>query len=114
MKTLTAALIGFALTAEPALAQDPVVVEGGVPTARVSYGDLDLGSDSGLATLNGRIHRAASRICFEDGRTDLATRLNWGRCYKGALAQAKVQVDRVVADRAVRIASSATIKVAAR
>ena len=114
MHKLTVALAGIALIAGPAIAQDPVVVEGGAPTARVSYADLDLGSASGIATLNGRIHRAASRLCFEDGRTDIATRLNWTSCYKGALAQAKVQVDRAVADRTLRMASSGTIKIAAR
>lgn len=114
MQKLTSALAGIMLIAGPAFAQDPVVVEGGAPTAAVSYADLDLGSARGLATLNGRIQHAASRLCFEDGRTDLATRLNWTRCYKGAIAQAKVQVDRAVGDRALRIASSGTVKIAAK
>ena len=42
--------------------------EGGAPTAVVSYADLDLSSSAGLATLNGRISRAASSICTESGR----------------------------------------------
>ena len=112
MQKLTALLAG--LVAMPAFAQgeSPVIVEGGVPTAVVSYADLDLGSPNGLATLNGRINSAASRLCFEGGRTDLATRLNWSRCFKTAVASAKPQIDRALA--AKTLASSGTIKVAAR
>ena len=116
MQILKAALVGVALISVPAFAQGerPVVVEGGRPTAIVSYSDLDLRSSSGVATLNGRIYRAASHICFEDGRTDLATRLNHSSCFNSALASAKVQVDRAVANESQRIASSGAIKVAAR
>ena len=116
MQILKAALMGVAMISVPAFAQGekPVIVEGGRPTAIVSYADLDLGSRSGVATLNGRIYRAASHICFEDGRTDLATRLNYESCFNAALASAKVQVDRAVTDKFQRIASSGAIKVAAR
>jgi UrcA family protein len=116
MQILKAALMGVALISVPAFAQgeNPVVVEGGRPTAIVSYADLDLGSSSGVATLNGRIYRAASHICVEDGRTDLATRLNYANCFNAALASAKVQIDRAVASESQRIASSGAIKVAAR
>jgi UrcA family protein len=116
MQILKAALMGVALISLPAFAQgsNPVVVEGGRPTAIVSYADLDLGSSSGVATLHGRIYRAASHICFEDGRTDLATRLNYASCFNAALASAKVQVDRAVANESQQVASSGAIKVAAR
>jgi UrcA family protein len=102
MQILKAALMGVALISVPAFAQgeNPVVVEGGRPT--------------GVATLNGRIYRAASRICVEDGRTDLATRLDYASCFNSALASAKVQVDRAVGDESQRIASSSAIRVAAR
>ena len=116
MQMVKAALMSAALVAAPAFAQgeSPVVVEGGVPTAVVSYADLDIGSPSGLATLNGRLHRAASRICFADGRTDLATRVAWSRCYESAMTGAKAQLDRAIADSKMQLASSGAIKVAAR
>lgn len=116
MQLLKAAMMGVALVAAPAFAQgdSPVVVEGGRPTAIVSYADLDLGSSSGLATLNGRINRAASRICFEDGRTDLATRINYTNCFDAALASAKMQVDRAVASKTQQLASIGAIRVAAK
>jgi UrcA family protein len=116
MQILKAALMGVALIPVPAFAQGetPVVVEGGRPTAIVSYADLDIGSASGVATLNGRIHRAAKHICFEDGRTDLATRLNYASCFNAALASAKVQVDSAAMEKSRQIASHGAIRVAAR
>ena len=105
-----------ALIAAPAVAQEPspVIVEGGVPTAVVSYADLDLSSSAGLATLNGRISRAASSICTESGRKDLSRQLGEGRCFRTAIASAKTQVERAVADASLRMASSGAIKVATR
>ena len=112
MPKLIAVLAG--VVAMPAFAQgeSPVVVEGGVPTAVVSYADLDLSSPSGLATLHGRINSAASRLCHEGGRKDLPMQSYEARCFKTAIASAKSQVDRVIGEKA--FASSGTIKVAAR
>jgi UrcA family protein len=116
MQMLKFALLAAALVAAPALAQgeSPVIVEGGVPTAIVSYADLDIGSKSGLATLNGRISRAASSLCFEGGRTDVARATFEARCFKSAMTGAKSQVDQALAGQSVRLASSGAIKVAAR
>jgi UrcA family protein len=116
MQILKAALLGVALIAAPAFAQgeSPVVVEGGVPTAIVSYADLDLGSSSGLATLNGRITRAASRLCFDNGHRDVPTKVFEARCFDTAMAGAKPQVERAIADKSLRLASKGAIKVAAR
>ena len=116
MQYLKAALFGVALIAAPAFAQgdSPVVVEGGVPTAIVSYADLDIGSSSGLATLNGRITRAASRLCFDNGHKDVPTKVFEARCFDTALAGAKPQVERAIADKSLRLASKGAIKVAAR
>lgn len=110
----TVALAG--LMAVPALAQgeSPVIVEGGLPTAVVSYADLDLSSTNGLATLNGRISRAASSICTESGRKELSRQLYEARCFKTAIESTKAQVERAVADMNQRVASIGTIKVAAR
>jgi UrcA family protein len=116
MLMLRTALMSAVLVAVPAFAQGegPVVVEGGVPTAIVSYADLDIGSASGLATLNGRISRAASNLCFEHTRKDIDRASFEARCFKSAMAGAKSQVDRALADRSLRLASNGSIKVAAR
>ena len=116
MQILKAALMGVALIAVPAFAQgeSPVVVEGGRPTAIVSYADLDLGSSSGQAALNGRIERAASQLCLEGAHRDVGTKVLEARCFNGAMASAKPQVDRAILDSSQLIASSGAIKVAAR
>ena len=116
MQILKAALLGVALIAVPAFAQgeSPVVVEGGLPTAIVSFADLDIGSSNGLATLNGRIARAASRLCLGNAHKDVATKAFEARCFDTAMAGAKPQVDRAVAGRTMQLASSGTIRVAAR
>jgi UrcA family protein len=116
MQILKPALFGVALIAVPAFAQgeSPVVVEGGVPTAIVSYADLDVRSSSGLATLNGRITRAASRLCFDDAHKDVATKAAEARCFDTAMTRAKPQVERAIAERTLRLASNGAIRVAAR
>ncbi len=116
MQMVKTALLSAALIATPALGQGegPVVVEGGVPTAVVSYADLDIGSAQGLATLNGRISHAASNLCFETGHKDLDRATFEARCFRSALAGAKTQVDRAIADRNMQLASGGAIKVAAR
>jgi UrcA family protein len=116
MQILKAALFGVALIAVPAFAQgeSPVVVEGGVPTAIVSYADLDIGSSSGLATLNGRVTRAASRLCFDGAHKDVATKVGEERCFDTAMASAKPQIQRAIAEESLQLASKGAIKVAAR
>jgi UrcA family protein len=110
------AFAGLTLLAAPAYGQgqSPIVVEGGVPTAIVSYADLNIGSQRGLETLNGRIARAASKLCVEAGRKDIATQLAEAHCFNTAMTNAKADVDRVVADQALRFASRGSIKVTAR
>ena len=116
MQILKAALFGIALVAAPAFAQgdSPVVVEGGVPTAIVSYADLDLSSGSGLATLNGRITRAASRLCLGNAHKDVDTKVFEARCFDTAMAGAKPQVERAIAEKSLQLASNGAIRVAAR
>jgi len=116
MQMLKAALVGVALIAVPAHAQGdgPVVVEVGQPTAIVSYADLDLGSNSGLATLNGRITRAALQLCLDGAHRDVATKVFEARCFSTAVASAKPQIERAIADTSLRLASSGAIRVAAR
>lgn len=110
-------MTGFALVlaAIPAAAQHkPIIVEGGVPTTTVSYADLDLGSDAGRRTLEGRVARAASRLCTEQRRKSLDEELNERRCMSAALSKARIDVEQAVANDTVRIASRSSITVAAK
>ena len=62
------------------------------PVATVSYADLDMSSTSGLATLNGRIVRAAHTMCDSNGVADLAERAASKACYRTAVAGARKQM----------------------
>lgn len=114
MLKLQTPIAGLALmVAVPATAQpNPILVEGGVPTASVSYADLDLSSPSGRARLEGRVARAASSLCAEDGRKPVEQETNERRCISTALAKARIDIDRAVANSGVRMASRSTITVA--
>jgi UrcA family protein len=65
------------------------------PTAQVAYGDLDLGTQAGINTLNGRIRRAADRVCG-DNRGAAMEEL---RCRSNAIAGANAQVALVRTDK---------------
>jgi len=54
------------VTAEPIVATAP---NGDAQSVLVSYADLNLGSDSGMARLESRLRAAARQVC--DVRTDL-------------------------------------------
>jgi len=69
---LAIALVGLAL-ATPAYAQnEPVLIEGGLPVAVVSYADLNISSPAGRHVLEGRVSRAASDLCLENYRQSLS------------------------------------------
>lgn len=66
----TAALLAFALIAAPAtaLAQAPLAVSPAGFSQSVSFADLDLTDPAGAATYEGRLLRAARRVCDESAR----------------------------------------------
>jgi UrcA family protein len=74
-----------AIAAAPgARAADP----GDALTKSVAYGDLDLNSKYGAATLYARLKNAARDVCVPfDGR-DLNNRMLWKKCYDHALTEA--------------------------
>ena len=55
----------------------------------VAYGDLDLSTPAGVATLDRRVRRAADRIC---GIADIATRVQVAQCRHEVLASAHADV----------------------
>lgn len=59
-------------------------------TAAVAYGDLDLASAAGQATLQSRIKAAVRRVCGSGmGRQALSAAMDAQRCHAEAMASAK-------------------------
>jgi UrcA family protein len=66
-------------------------------SATVSFGDLNLGSQTGVDRLQTRIHGAARQVCGISAPAPL-TEIKFNRdCYKGAVASAQPGFDEAVA-----------------
>ena len=117
MQTLrfTIAAAGIFLAAANANAQTaPLVVEGGLPTARVSYADLDLRSPAGRLTLDRRVSHAAGDICLDKRRQSLAELTAQRECYSAAMSKARVDIQGAVLRATNQLASQGSILVAAK
>jgi len=77
-----------ALTATPAIAQ-------GANSVKVPYGDLNLGSQTGIAALDRRLDRAVERVCGYAPIQDLSARRRIEQCR--AETWQSIQDDRQVA-----------------
>lgn len=76
--------------AAPSLAAD----SGDLPSVTVRFGDLNVSSPEGAATLYGRISAAAKGVCASlDGR-DLGSRARWDACVHKAIADAVTKVNQ--------------------
>lgn len=93
MNKFTCLLTGFALaTSLPATA----ILANETPTTRVEFGDLDLRTDSGVETLDGRLRRAISRVCGDLPRGGYVEALAAKRCKAETHADITPQRDAVV------------------
>ena len=72
----------------------------GVPAAAVSFSDLNLASPGGRLALQGRVNRAASRLCDTAGPKSLDERASEIRCMSATLSEVQGDIDQ-----AVRLAS---------
>lgn len=63
----------------------------------VRVGDLDLSSPAGRGTLDGRVSRAADRICKDNQRSSISVRLLEDRCRAQVLANARADIELAVA-----------------
>jgi len=69
--------------------------------ARISYGDLDLGSPAGRSMLTGRIQRAAGLLCFDpDNVVPLEILPTRTECYRTAVASGVDQINSIRPDKA--------------
>lgn len=110
-----AALYAVAAVATPAAAgeQARIVVTGDVPTALVSYADIDLRSPQGVAALQERVRRAARMLCRRGGVASLDIYMARTACRKDAIASAADQIAVAARGSGDRLASARTITVAA-
>ena len=93
MKTIvTLAAAVAALAAMPCQAQSPA--DGAV---LVPYGDLNLASASGAATLERRIKAAANRICGVEQAPGLAETLSVQGCRADVFDSARPQISKALA-----------------
>jgi UrcA family protein len=117
MKTvrITIAAAGILLAASQGRAETtPVTVEGGLPTARVSYADLDLTSPAGRSTLDRRVSHAAAGLCLDNQRVALEEFMAQRQCYSSAMSRARVDIRQAVVRASSRLASVGSIRVAAK
>lgn len=80
----------------PAFGAEMVVKGSNAPTARVSYADLDLRHQAGVARLERRVAAAADRLCIGVGIETLAARVDGFKCRDAAITAAAPQVRRAV------------------
>ena len=95
-KLATAVACSFGLLSTPAFAGEP----GYVPSATVTFSDLNLSTPEGQAELERRIDTAARAMCDVD-RISTGTRIKSRaakQCYKTALKSTKEQVSAKIAE----------------
>lgn len=95
-----------------ALQAQPIIVEGeAVPTAIVSYADLDLGSTGDVRTLRNRVRWAANGLCLTGNRVPLQEHMFRVGCRNDAVARAEDQIADALAGRGASMAAAAQIVV---
>jgi len=100
MKLLMNAIASVVLaSAASANTGTEIVVTSEVPTARISYADLDLQSDAGRAALAKRIESAADDLCTERTVEPVGTTLLRRDCYRTAVASGFTQMGALVTAR---------------
>lgn len=90
------------LGAAPAFSQ-PIVATaptGEIEVVKVSYADLNLASESGMARLDSRLRAAARSVCdvrpeFETTLREMAT----SRCFRSALSRGRDASEDIIAAR---------------
>jgi len=113
---VAAAAIG--VTAFPVHAQQPpraIVVNPNLNDyviERVTYADLNLASEHGQRTLNGRVGYAVNNVCYEAVPYGDTNSVAYGDCTNGAWHRARPQIASAV-QRATEIAATGTSSIAA-
>jgi len=114
MKPIIASLAALAsaslmvLATTPASAEQIIVAAEAPQATHVNFADLDLTTDAGVQTLDGRIRTAAHNLCDEAGVQPLDVKLRSAACFKSSYADGLDQLQRVVATQ--RSLARATMK----
>lgn len=90
-KTITIALVSASLVSVPAEAQP------NPRTEIVGYGDLDLSSPQGIATLDRRLHQAVQNVCGRYFPRDLQSMGDVRQCRRDSWASAQLQRNQAIA-----------------
>ena len=98
----SAALAVSLLAIAPAQAQS---ADTAARSANVAYGDLNLQTESGLATFRGRVKAAANRLCGRTAVVPLAEALEAAKCHTQLISDAEQQVKLADAVPQARIAA---------
>ena len=112
-----AAVLAMSVTslvfATPSLAQDRIAVR--AVSIAVSYADLNLANEAGVAALEGRVRGAANQLCQPNVASGAAERVLRHRCFVTAVQSARPQIEAAVARRAqTQLAGARTIAITAR
>ena len=91
---LFGAAVTLATSVNAATTTDVLVQQG--PTARVSYADLNLGSQAGRDTLAGRIESAADMLCDATSIEPVSLKVERVRCHRVAVASGTAQAVRII------------------
>ncbi len=91
----------------------PAQAETVMPTVKVRYSDLSLGSQAGADELKARIHRAAKRVCQSYGTRGVDEVAREMKCTQVTEARAMPQVELALANAGVEVAENSRITVAA-
>ena len=108
-------IVGLSLVAAaPAVAQTITVEGSPLPTATVSFADLDLGKPAGRAALDGRVRRAAELLCLDHGVRSVKEKMDQKGCLNFAVASARPQIAHAIDGNGTQFAGRKAIVVAAR
>ncbi len=76
----------------------PAFAAGDTQSRTISYADLDLKSDAGVARLNQRVRVALGEVCGDAGTRDLAARAHALACRRTAMETVRPNVELAVAN----------------
>ena len=91
-----------------AAGQEPITVVVGVPTARVSFADLNIHTAAGQARLEQRVRSAASDLCLDRNVRDMDRVMAGQGCLSSAIASGHTQIARLLQNDGQLGAAAAT------
>jgi UrcA family protein len=104
MKTALLLVCGTVFLSSGAYGQPVTIIGEPVPTARVTFADLNIASSVGQERLRGRIQAAASTLCLENNIDSLKVHMIRQNCYNHAVGDGYRQMDQLITS--ARVGSS--------